>query len=47
MKEPNRERKNEIKYSVVLNKEQKEARKLIIENHIVMVTGRAGSGKSK
>jgi len=46
MKEPNRERKQEIKYSVILNEEQKDARKLIIENQIVIVTGRAGSGKS-
>ena len=46
MKEPNRERKQEIKYNVTLNEEQKEARRLIIENQIVIVTGRAGSGKS-
>jgi phosphate starvation-inducible PhoH-like protein len=46
MKEPNRERKMEIKYNVNLNEEQKEARKLIIDNQIVIVTGRAGSGKS-
>lgn len=46
MKEPNRERKQEIKYNVNLNDEQKEARRLIIENQIVIVTGRAGSGKS-
>jgi phosphate starvation-inducible PhoH-like protein len=46
MKEPNRERKQEIKYHVNLNDEQKEARRLIIENQIVIVTGRAGSGKS-
>ena len=46
MKEPNRERKQEIKYHVNLNDEQKEARRLIIENQIVVVTGRAGSGKS-
>lgn len=46
MKEPNRERKQEIKYNVNLNEEQKEARRLIIENQIVVVTGRAGSGKS-
>jgi len=46
MKEPNRERKQEIKYNVNLNEEQKEARKLIVENQIVIVTGRAGSGKS-
>jgi phosphate starvation-inducible PhoH-like protein len=46
MKEPNRERKQEIKYNVNLNEEQKETRKLIIDNQIVIVTGRAGSGKS-
>ena len=46
MKEPNRERKNEIKYNVTLNEEQKEAKRLILENQIVIITGRAGSGKS-
>jgi phosphate starvation-inducible PhoH-like protein len=46
MREPNRERKQEIKYNVILNEEQKEARRLIIENQVVIVTGRAGSGKS-
>jgi phosphate starvation-inducible PhoH-like protein len=48
MKEPNRSRKNEIKSinNVELNIEQKEAKRLIIENQIVIVTGRAGSGKS-
>jgi len=48
MKEPNRERKSEIKAinAVQLNEEQKEAKRLIIENQIVIVTGRAGSGKS-
>jgi phosphate starvation-inducible PhoH-like protein len=48
MKEPNRERKNDIKSinNVVLNEEQKEAKRLIVENQIVVVTGRAGSGKS-
>jgi phosphate starvation-inducible PhoH-like protein len=46
MKAENRERKNEIKYLVTLNEEQKEAKRLIIENQIVVVTGRAGSGKS-
>jgi phosphate starvation-inducible PhoH-like protein len=46
MKEPNRERKNEIKYNVTLNEEQKLAKQLIINNQIVIVTGRAGSGKS-
>lgn len=46
MKEPNRVRKNEIGYNVTLNKEQKEAKQLIVDNQIVIVTGRAGSGKS-
>jgi phosphate starvation-inducible PhoH-like protein len=48
MKEANRERKNEIKVinKLQLNDEQKEAKRLIIENQIVIVTGRAGSGKS-
>jgi phosphate starvation-inducible PhoH-like protein len=46
MKETNRERKNEIKYLIQLNEEQKEAKKLIRENQIVVITGRAGSGKS-
>jgi phosphate starvation-inducible PhoH-like protein len=48
MKEPNRVRKNEIKSINVLqlNEEQKEAKRLIVENQIVIVTGRAGSGKS-
>jgi predicted ribonuclease YlaK len=49
MKEPNRERKNDIKSinSVQLNEEQKEAKRLIIDNQIVIITGRAGSGKSQ
>lgn len=46
MKEPNRVRKNEIKFGVQLNEEQKEAKQLIRENQIVVITGRAGSGKS-
>lgn len=46
MKEPNRERKSDIKYAVTLNEEQKLAKQLIINNQIVIVTGRAGSGKS-
>jgi phosphate starvation-inducible PhoH-like protein len=46
MKEPNRPRKTEIKYDVTLNDEQKVAKQLIIDNQIVIVTGRAGSGKS-
>jgi len=46
MKEPNRVRKSDIKYNVTLNEEQKAAKQLIIDNQIVIVTGRAGSGKS-
>lgn len=46
MKEPNRERKQEIKYKVTLNDEQKETKRLIRENQVVVVTGRAGCGKS-
>jgi phosphate starvation-inducible protein PhoH and related proteins len=48
MKEPNRVRKNEIKAinQIQLNEEQKEAKRLILENQIVIITGRAGSGKS-
>ena len=46
MKETNRERKNEIKYKVSLNEEQKEVKRLIIENQVVVITGRAGCGKS-
>jgi len=48
MREPNRERKNDIKVinAVQLNEEQKEAKRLIVENQVVVITGRAGSGKS-
>ena len=46
MKEPNRERKSDIKYLITLNEEQREAKRLIIDNQIVIITGRAGSGKS-
>jgi phosphate starvation-inducible PhoH-like protein len=38
--------KNEIKYEITLNDEQKEAKRLIRENQIVIITGRAGCGKS-
>lgn len=38
--------KNEIKYSITLNEEQKEVKRLILENQIVIITGRAGCGKS-
>jgi phosphate starvation-inducible PhoH-like protein len=46
MKDPNRQRKGEIKYQVELNEEQRQVRKLIRENQIVIITGRAGCGKS-
>lgn len=46
MKEANRERKNEIKYKITLNDEQKEVKRLIRENQVVVITGRAGCGKS-
>lgn len=46
MKDPNRTRKNDIKYNVTLNEEQKLAKQLIIENQIIIITGRPGSGKS-
>jgi phosphate starvation-inducible PhoH-like protein len=46
MKDPNRVRKGDIHYSVTLNEEQKAAKQLIIDNQIVVITGRAGSGKS-
>jgi len=48
MREPNRERKREIKSisAVQLNQEQKEAKQLIMDNQVVVITGRAGSGKS-
>ena len=38
--------KNEIKYNVTLNEEQKEAKAIIRTNQIVVITGRAGCGKS-
>jgi len=38
--------KGEIKYNIELNEEQKEAKRLIRENQIVVITGRAGCGKS-
>lgn len=46
MKEANRVRKNEINYLITLNEEQREAKKLILDNQITIITGRAGSGKS-
>ena len=46
MQPPKREYKNDIKYKITLNEEQKEAKRLIIENQVLIITGRAGSGKS-
>jgi phosphate starvation-inducible PhoH-like protein len=46
MEQPKKVFKNEIKYAVQLNEEQKEAKRLIRENQIVVITGRAGCGKS-
>lgn len=46
MNEPNRIRKGEIKYSISLNEEQVEVKRLIRENQVVVITGRAGCGKS-
>jgi phosphate starvation-inducible PhoH-like protein len=46
MKDANRPRKNEIKYNVQLNEEQKQTKELILNNQIVVITGRAGCGKS-
>lgn len=46
MENPNRERKGEIQYLIQLNDEQKDAKSLIINNQIVIITGVAGSGKS-
>ena len=46
MKESNRERKGEIKYNISLNEEQRQAKQLIIDNQITIVTGVAGTGKS-
>lgn len=38
--------KGELSFNITLNEEQKEAKRLILENQIVIITGRAGSGKS-
>lgn len=46
MHDPNRERKGEIKYKIQLNEEQKLAKQIIRDNKIVLITGRAGCGKS-
>lgn len=38
--------KGEIRFSLTLNDEQKEAKKCILENDIIVITGFAGSGKT-
>lgn len=38
--------KNEIKYKITLDEDQKIGKSLIYNNQIVVITGRAGSGKS-
>ena len=46
MQKARKDFKNEIKYNIQLNDEQKEAKRLIRDHQIVIITGRAGSGKS-
>lgn len=46
MEKPKREYKGDIKYAISLNEEQKEAKRLILDNQIVIITGAAGSGKT-
>lgn len=41
-----RKPKGEIKFQVTLNEEQKEAKRLILENDVIILKGQAGSGKS-
>lgn len=41
-----RKPKGPIKFNVQLNEEQKEAKRLILENDVIVLTGAAGSGKT-
>lgn len=41
-----RKPKNPIKFKIPLNKEQKEAKRIILNNAITVLTGKAGSGKT-
>lgn len=41
-----KEIKGEIKFSIQLNEEQKEGKRIILENEIIVITGLAGTGKS-
>lgn len=45
-KSAKRRPKNEIKFQVQLNEEQKEAKSIILSNKITVLKGQAGSGKS-
>lgn len=38
--------KNEIKFNITLNQEQKEAKQIVLDNDIVLINGQAGSGKT-
>jgi phosphate starvation-inducible PhoH-like protein len=44
---PKRKPKNPIHFQIQLNEEQKEAKRLILENKITFIKGKAGSGKSQ
>lgn len=41
-----RKLKNEIKFQLVLNEEQKEAKRIVLDNTVTILKGSAGSGKS-
>jgi phosphate starvation-inducible PhoH-like protein len=41
-----RKPKNPIKFKMTLNEEQKEAKRIILENHVNVLKGAAGSGKT-
>jgi predicted ribonuclease YlaK len=41
-----RKPKGDIKYNIDLNEEQKNAKRLILENDITVLKGQAGSGKT-
>ena len=46
MKEPNRQRKNEIKYNITLDPQQKEVKAGIYEKDVTIILGDFGSGKT-
>lgn len=43
---PKKKRKNPIKFKVSLNEEQKEAKRILLENPVTVLKGSAGSGKT-